>query len=253
MRTHAGENLRAKVDDRCEPAADSSLMKHLLALLALAGLAASHAGAEPDAAAAVADRMLATIGGRAAWAALENTVNVSQQNRATEPTVVEATITMDFRKPRFRIETIAPNRRYLRVIDGERNWQLTREGEIVDQRPDLVEEDLRWYGAHLYRTLHRIAAKDPALTLTLDADGDLEVHEGGARLAWLRLDARGEPYRFGQYENEEGSLLGPWDFVVDGIPHPSWVSNADGTWRAKVKTLRVNVVLGAGVFERPGR
>lgn len=40
---------------------------------------------------------------------MRNTINGSQQNRAGEPTVVYAVITMDFERPRFRIETTAPS------------------------------------------------------------------------------------------------------------------------------------------------
>ena len=64
------------------------------------------------------ERMLTAIGGRTAWAGLRNTVNDSQQNRLEEPTVVRAVITMDFTRPRFRIETTAPNLHVIRVIDG---------------------------------------------------------------------------------------------------------------------------------------
>ena len=48
-----------------------------------------------------ATAMLERLGGRATWAGLRNTVNGSQQNRTTEPTVVYAVITMDFQQPVF--------------------------------------------------------------------------------------------------------------------------------------------------------
>ena len=67
------------------------------------------------------DLMLSAIGGRSAWAAVKNTVNDSQQNRPEEPTVVRAVITMDFTRPRFRIDTTAPGIRIARVIDGDRS------------------------------------------------------------------------------------------------------------------------------------
>jgi hypothetical protein len=201
---------------------------------------------------ALAGKMLDRIGGRDAWAALKNTINGSQQNRASEPTVVYAVITIDFERPRFRIETTAQDLHLIRVIDGvDNSWRLRRSGRIEDVPTDLFAEDMAWYEAHLYRTIHRIAARDPALSLGTGSDGRLEVLTGGKRLLWFRLDARGEPYAFGVYDDERGSLTGPWDFVKDGIHHPRWISNTEGTWRAAVKALDLNVPLHDSVFARP--
>lgn len=64
---------------------------------------------------------------------------------------------------------------------------------------------------------------------------------------------RGEPYRHGAHDDDGGSLFGPWQAVHDGIHHPVWVSSRDGTWRAMLKSLRVNVPLEPALFERPAR
>lgn len=219
------------------------------ALLSVPGTAAW--GAEESAANKVATQMLEAIGGRQAWAELRNTINGSVQNRVAEPTVVYAVITMDFEKPRFRIETTAKDIRVVRVIDGDNNWRLRRSGNIEDVPQELVESELRWYGAHLYRTIHRIASRDPAISLGLDDQGRLEVYSDRERILWFRLDAKGEPYAFGSYDDEVGSLSGPWDFEKDGIRHPIWVSSSDGAWRAAIKTLSVNVPLHDHMFARP--
>lgn len=200
---------------------------------------------------ALAEKMLTRLGGRAAWAQLRGTVNDSQQNRIEEPTVVRAVIAMDFTAPRFRIDSTAPGLRVARAIDDERDWRLTREGEVRDLDADLRAEDLRWYRGHVYRTLHRIAARDPALTLRLGEDGRLEVLEHGSRIFWFRLDDAGEPYAFGAHDDEQGTLSGPWDHVEDGIRHPVWVSNRDGTWRARLIRLELNPALPDALFERP--
>jgi hypothetical protein len=205
----------------------------------------------PPSAGAHAERMLEALGGRAAWAAAKNTVNDSQQNRAGEPAVVRAVITMDFERPRFRIETTGPNLHLIRVIDGDRHWRLNREGRIEPVPADLVAEDRRWYEGHVYRTLHRIARRDPALGLALGTDGRLEVHEAGKRVFWFKLDVRGEPYAFGAHDDDAGSVCGPWEYVKAGIRHPLWVSSRDGTWRAMIKSLEVNVPLPASLFAQP--
>jgi len=198
-----------------------------------------------------ADQMLDALGGRAAWAELKNTINGSQQNRVGEPTVVYAVITMDFEKPRFRIETTARDIHVVRVIDVDNNWRLRRTGSIEDVPDELVAEELLWYNAHLYRTIHRIAARDPAIDLGLDDQERLQVFVEGRRVMWFRLDAKGEPYAFGTYDDEAGTILGPWEVEKDGIRHPAWVSSTDGTWRAAAKTLSVNVPLQEHMFARP--
>ena len=222
-------------------------------VLALACVAPSTVALGNDAGAAesAVEQMFSAIGGRKAWAELRNTINGSQQNRVGEPTVVYAVITMDFEQPRFRIETNTEDLHLVRVIDGDTHWRVTRDGKIDDVRPGLLEEDLAWYAAHPYRTLHRLAARDPALGVVLGDEGRIEISTNGKRLLWLKTDAKGEPYAFGTYDDDVGSLTGPWDFVRSGIHHPSWVSNATGTWRAAVKSLVVNVPLHDHMFARP--
>ncbi len=124
---------------------------------------------------AIAERMLAGLGDRETWARITNTVNDSQQNRADEPRVARAVITMDFERPRFRIETTGPGLHVVRVIDGENSWQLTRVGKLEPVPAQRYDDEMRWYRARVYRTLHRIAKRDPALTLRLGAPGRLET------------------------------------------------------------------------------
>ncbi|MGQ0800399.1 MAG: hypothetical protein ACT4NL_09850 [Pseudomarimonas sp.] len=235
----------------------------VLALLACGGVIVAAASAVepaasatakvvPDAAAeALAERMLQRLGGRTAWAGLRGTINDSLQNRLEDPTVIHAVIAMDFTAPRFRIDSTAPGIRVARVIDGDRDWRLTREGEIRDLDADLRAEDLRWYQGHVYRTLHRVAARDPALSLRLAEDGRLEVLEHATRIFWFRLDAAAEPYSFGAHDDEQGTLSGPWAHVEGDIRHPVWVSNRDGTWRARLTRLELNPTLPDSLFERP--
>lgn len=222
------------------------------ASLLLAGaLYCAGASAQPTAE-GEAERMLQALGGRAAWTAVKNTVNDSQQNRATgEFPVVRAVITIDFVEPRVRIETRGPNLDVVRVLDGDKHWRRTRDGKIAPVPDDVLADDRKWYAGHVYRTIHRIAARDPAISLRLGKEGRLEVVEKDARIAWFKLDPRGEPYNFGAHENDIGTLSGPWDFEHGGIRHPQWVSSPDGTWRANIKALEVNVKLTDGMFAQP--
>jgi hypothetical protein len=240
-----------QIDSRILAPRSSGLVGRIIFAVLLSLMATVASGADVSAANKAAEQMLEAIGGRQAWAELRNTINGSVQNRVSEPTVVYAVITMDFQEPRFRIETTAQDIHVIRVINGDKNWRLRRSGNIEDVPQELVESELRWYGAHLYRTIHRIASRDPAISLGLDDQGRLEVFDGGERILWFKLDAKGEPYAFGSYDDEIGSLSGPWDFQTDGIRHPIWTSSSDGTWRAAIRTLSVNVPLQEHVFARP--
>jgi len=197
--------------------------------------------------------MLAALGGRAAWAAVTNTVNDSQQNWDGEPSVLRVVITMDFTRPRFRIETRGEGLDLTRVIDGDRHWRITREGTVAPVSAETLAEDRRWYQGHVYRTLHRIAKRDPAIRLGVGNGDRLEVHEGNTRIAWYLLDRRGQPYRYGAHDDDTGAIFGPWDTSVGGIAHPVWVSRDDGKWRAMLKRLDVNVALDDKRFAPPDR
>jgi hypothetical protein len=227
----------------------------LPSILAIAlGLALTVTAAEPPAkpgADALAEKLLAAIGGRGAWAGLRNTVNDSQQFRAGNPVEVRAVIAMDFERPRFRIDTTGPGLKLTRVIDGERDWRITADGKLSAYTAAAREDDLRWYAGHVYRTIHRVAKRDSALKLGIGGDGRLEVSESGKRIAWFKLTATGEPYAFGAHADDVGSISGPWKFERDGIRHPVWVSNADGTWRAGINGLQTNVTFDAALFARP--
>jgi hypothetical protein len=214
----------------------------------LASIASASSPPNPE---ALAERMLEALGGRGNWARTRGTINDSQQNRPAEPTVVRSVITMDFERPRFRIETTGPDGLHLiRVISEGASWRLTRAGVVEPLPPEALADDLSWFRTHVYRTLHRIARRDPAITLALGAPDRLDVLESGQPLLWYRLDARGEPYAFGR-PGEPGTLCGPWEFEKEGIRHPIWVSNTDGTWRANIKGLVVNPVLAEEQFAKP--
>jgi hypothetical protein len=204
-----------------------------------------------DDAQAAVDRMLQALGGRAAWARVTNTVNDSQQNRIAEPAEVRTIITMDFERPRVRIETTGPQLHVARALDGERHWRRNRAGEVGPIPDDVLADDRLFYAGHVYRTLHRLARRDPALRVALGADGRIEVIEAGRRIAWYLIDVRGEPYRYGAHADDTGTVFGPWVHERDGIRHPAWVSRPDGTWRAMLKDLRVNVPLDDTMFARP--
>jgi hypothetical protein len=222
-----------------------------LAAPALAlSLSAAAAVPAPDAE-TLTERMLSALGGRAAWAKAKNTVNDSRQDWDGEPSELRVVITMDFERPRLRIETRGRGLELVRVLDGDRSWRLSREGTIEEVSAATVADDRRFYAGHVYRTLHRLAARDPRLTTSVGKEGRLEVFESGARIAWYALDRGNQPYLFGAHGDETGSIFGPWEHEQSGIRHPAWVTREAGKWRAMLKRLEVNVPLTEAMFARP--
>jgi hypothetical protein len=110
---------------------------------------------------------------------------------------------------------------------------------------------LRHYTGHVYRTLQRIAIRDPQLKFAVGRKGSLEVYEGSTRLAWYSLDARGEPFAMGAYDDDVGVVCGPWELEKRGIRYPAWVARPDGSWRATLHSLAVNVRLDEELFAQP--
>ena len=184
-------------------------------------------------------------------AALRNTTNSSLQYRATAPTEVLSTITMDFEEPRFRVETTGPGVYLVRVINGDNSWRISWDGKVTDLPDERYRDDLLWYEAHIYRTLARISRRDPELQVRQTDKTRLEVYSGEKRLLWLALNADAEPYAYGFHDDDKGSLCGPWSLVTQGIHQPSWVSSSDGTWRATARAVHFNVSLHEATFSRP--
>jgi hypothetical protein len=178
-------------------------------------------------------------------------VNDSRQDWDGEPSVLQVVITMDFERPRLRIETRGEGLHLVRVLDGEKHWRLSREGTIEPASESTLAADRKFWAGHVYRTLHRIAKRDPALKLAMGREGRLEVHEAGKRIAWYALDRRGQPYQYGAHEDEVGGIFGPWEREAAGIRHPVWVTRDGGKWRAMLNRLEVNVALDDALFARP--
>lgn len=239
-----------------------SSITNSLRLTGLASLLFLSAPVKAETGDAMAERMLERLGGKAVWASLKNTINGSVQHRVTAPNEVYSVITMDFERPRFRIDTIAEDINLVRVINGEASWRISWSGLVEDLPASSFSADMLWYQAHIYRTLHRIAKGDPALTYKVGTnkyatDNDtndtnlLEVYVNDQRLIWFRLTSEAEPYAFGFWDDDLGSLCGPWSVAHQGVRHPAWVSSHDGSWRAAIRALDFNVPLHDSAFSRP--
>lgn len=219
----------------------------------LASLFVSAALAQPAAPAAAEarlERFLGAMGGRAAWAGVK-----SYEIRATHHEANRApyanTIWNDFARPAVRIEARGPEFAAVRAIDGDRGWRQRDGGEVIALTPAQVAEEVKWWEANIYRTLHRLARRDPELIVRAAGENRLEVWRAdGVRLNWFELNSAGEPIRFGTWDSETGSVFGP--LVQHGpIKCAKWGTNVAGTWRYEVVELLVSDRASTANYKTP--
>lgn len=223
------------------------IARALCLLLLCSPLLAAPSSGESDE--ARAERLLAAMGGREAWSAVRSyTIRATHYEGDRAP--FANTIWNDFAVPRVRIEAKGPDIDVRRAIDGERAWR-TRDGQITPLTPEQIRDEQRWWEANIYRTLHRLAARDPELSVRAIGENRLEVFRAdGARLNWFELNARGEPLRFGTWESETGSVFGP--LIQQGpVKCAKWGTNATGTWRYEVMELIVSEQPSTARFHAP--
>lgn len=217
---------------------------------ALLGVALAQTPAAPETADARLERFLAAMGGRAAWAAVKSYEIRATHHEAPRAPYANA-IWTDFERPAVRIEARGPEFTVLRALDGDRGWRQRDSGEVTPLTPEQIADEQRWWEANIYRTLHRLARRDPELSVRAVGDHRLEVWRAdGKRLNWFELNVAGEPIRFGTWDNETGSIFGP--LVQQGpVKCAKWGTNAAGTWRYEVVELRVSDRASPADFGKP--
>ena len=200
-------------------------------------LATSIAANEPeDAGVARAEALLAAMGGREAWSkvkfvhveAIHDDVNIG------EPFTNQ--IWNDFTAPRVRLEAKNAQIDRRRAIADGKGWRV-RDGERTALTPEQVEDERSWWEANVYRTLHRLAVRDPELQPRAVGAHRLEIfRRDGKRLNWFVLNQRGEPMLFGTWDSEAGTTFGP--LAASGaIKYPKWGARPDGSWRYEIVRL----------------
>lgn len=209
-------------------------MKSLL-LLSLS-LASATLAQAAETGAARAERFLAAMGGREAWARVKFVHVEAVHEDVQFPAPFTNRIWNDFSAPRVRIE--AKNRQIdrRRVFSGT-TGKSSRDGAAAELTPGQVENERRWWEANIYRTLHRLAVNDPGLTARAVGDNRLEIFRAdGKRLNWFVLTPRGEPMLFGTWDSEAGSAFGP--LASNGsINYPKWGVVPAGLWRYEIVRL----------------
>lgn len=235
-------------------------MRALPILLLLLAAACGPVSAAPGATTPPADAktaveaLLASMGGRDAWAAARGYRVLAQHYLADETGPVRNEIVLDFREPRLRIRSDRPDGRRVNVIDldgiGEpAGWRLV-EGKPVPMTAGERADQRQWWNANVYRTLSRLARRDPALSVALAGDGRLRVLEAGKPLLWYRLNRAGEPVAFapGDLDGDTATIFGP--LVSYGpLKFPSFSVRDGGRWRAIIERFEVDPPLDDAQFD----
>jgi hypothetical protein len=183
-----------------------------------------------------AEALLAAMGGRDAWSkvkfvfveAVHDDVNIR------EPYTNK--IWNDFSAPRVRLEAKNAQMDRRRVIaDGQGSRLRDAERSALDA--EQYENERSWWEANVYRTLHRLAIRDPELQARAVGEHRLEIFRSdGKRLNWFVLNQRGEPMLFGTWDSEAGTAFGP--LAASGaIKYPKWGARPDGSWRYEIVRL----------------
>lgn len=214
-------------------------------------LALVAAASAQETGAARAERLLAAMGGREAWAQVKfvHVEAIHDDVSLAEPFTNK--IWNDFTAPRVRFEAKNAQIDRRRGITPDGGWRL-RDGQLSALTPEQIEGDRRWWEANIYRTLHRLAINDPALTPRAVGDHRLEIFRAdGKRLNWFVLNQRGEPMMFGTWDSETGGAFGP--LASNGsIKYPRWGAVPDGSWRYEIVRLVTSASVPADIhFSSP--
>ncbi len=122
--------------------------------------------------------------------------------------------------------------RQLRGLNGGDGWWI-QEGVLDPYEPDFLEaEKVRWRSG-LFRSVHRLASGDPAVTIRRDGD-ELEIQDGGDVILRIRTDEGGAPVSFARSDNlESWTDLGSFD-DYGPIRVPTEIRTPDGRFRSLI-------------------
>ena len=128
------------------------------------------------------ESLLTTMGGREAWARTTAIRVDATHYEANLALPYENRILMSFEAPHIRIEAQNPTMNRTRAILGKAGWYVSEKTSRREMTSAQIDSDLQWWDAHIYRTVHRLAIRDAALTAELALDGRLLIkqRDGGS-------------------------------------------------------------------------
>lgn len=227
-------------------------------LLAVAAIVAAFASlasvAEPnsDPGRVAADRLVAAMGGVDAWSNAHGLRIRAKHWEADTPVPYDNLILMSLDEPRMRFEADSATMKRRRAVADGKGWRVSEIRPVGPMTPEQVADDLRWWEAHAYRNIWRLAKKDPEITPKLAADGRLELfRRDGVRVVWYRLNVAGEPIAFGSWDDESGTVFGPLAEREGGVKVPMWVASASGGFRVNIVEAAALPVPPQADYEKP--
>lgn len=187
-----------------------------------------------EAGVALAEKLLAAMGGREAWAGVTYVQVEARHDDLEIPRPFVNRIWNDFSKPRVRFWAGNDDFTSSRSIgDGE---GIRESGPQAGTRltAEQYESDRGWWEANVYRTFHRMAKRDATLSYRAAGPARLEVlRPDGRILNWFVLNQKGEPMLFGAGSDARGTTFGPLA-SAGGVKYPKWGARADGSWRYEI-------------------
>ena len=183
------------------------------------------------------EALLEAMGGRAGWAAAE-AVKVDATHHSTSLRLPHRNeIWNDFRTLRLRIRATSDEMDRELVLGGHQGTRRNGD-ETQALTAEEVAEHQRWWKSNVYRTLHRLAKRDPDLSVRMIGPNRLGVfRRDGVRLNWLELNQQNEPVLFGTWASDTGTVFGPLTASSSGLKHPKWVTSGDGSWRVELRKM----------------
>ncbi|NVJ98846.1 MAG: hypothetical protein HWE25_11880 [Alphaproteobacteria bacterium] len=181
----------------------------------------------------LAHEMLDAMGGRDVWS---NAVWMHVVERSYSPSQKKALRHEAWRGlqvEKARYTTANEDIAYEQAWDADAGWRI-RNGEYqqFDEERHRLETDF-WY-REIYTMYHRLAAGDPALTLTLNGDRGFRVADvnSGAPLGSFTISAEGGVlvWSSGDSEFDVTYVYGPLRSFGQ-IRLPEWGAQTNGGWR----------------------
>lgn len=220
------------------------------ALLLLAPLLAPVVNSNPpDQGSALAEKLLAAMGGREAWARVTFVHVEAIHDDLDLPEPFVNRIWNDFSEPRVRFW--AGNDQFTsgRRIGAGAGVRETGPQAGAPLTAEQYESDRAWWEGNVYRTLHRMAKRDKGLSYRAASPSRLEILKpDGTVLNWFVLNQKGEPMLFGSGRDTRGTAFGPLA-TAGGVRYPKWGARADGSWRYEIRRFETAEAAPAGAFE----
>jgi hypothetical protein len=202
----------------------------------------------PHEGAFLAEKLLAAMGGRDAWAKVTFVHVEAVHDDLDIPERFVNRIWNDFSEPRVRFWAGNDHFTSARRIEGGAGLRESGPQAGTRLTAQQYESDRSWWEGNLYRTFHRIAKRDATLSYRAAGPNRLEVLKAdGTVLCWFVMNQRGEPMLFGSDKDTRGTAFGPLA-SSGGVRYPKWGARADGSWRYEIQRFVPTGAVPADAF-----